>query len=41
MDPKEVHDPINLMKLYKVVGLSSIPTRILKDFKKQLSILLS
>ena len=37
-DPEEVLDLINLMELHKAVGANSIPTRILKDFKKQLSI---
>ena len=32
---------INLMELHKAVGPSSISIRILKDFKKQLSVLLS
>ena len=35
-----MQDLINLMELHKAVGPSSIPNRIFKDFKKQLSILL-
>ena len=40
-DPEEAQDLIMLMELDKAVGPSSIPTRILKYFKKQLSIPLS
>ena len=40
-DPEEAQDLIRLMELDKAVGPSSIPTRILKYFKKQLSIPLS
>ena len=40
-DPEEVQDLINLMELHKAARPSSIPSRILKDVKKQLSILLS
>ena len=36
-----MQDLISLTELHKAVGPSSIPTKILKDFKKQLSILLS
>ena len=35
--PEEMQDLISLIKLHKAVGPSSIPTRILKDFKRQLS----
>ena len=39
--PEKVQDLINLMELHKAVDPSSIPTRILKDFKTRLSIPLS
>ena len=35
--PEEMQDLISLIRLHKAVGPSSIPTRILKDFKRQLS----
>ena len=40
-DSEEVKDLINSMEFYKAAGSNSIPTRILKNFKKQLSISLS
>ena len=36
-DPEEVQNLISLMELHKAVDSSSIPTKILKVFKKQLS----